>query len=175
MIKCTIFRCGWLASSFLDLCLHERTTKNITWNSMTSSLLGSCLLSWSILLIASTKHLKCPLDHNFHASLPSTTLGLPTPRAARPSHREKWPLSKELFLIPTWIAFDWLTQVMDLMWWVTMNPPFFKYFSFYMFKSFSFYQMISNSHCWRFLMTYLSRQHSPCKGRKACILLTYTY
>jgi len=30
-------------------------------------------------------------------------------------------------------------------------------------------------HCWRFLMTYLPRQHSPCKGRKACILLTYTY
>ena len=29
--------------------------------------------------------------------------------------------------------------------------------------------------CWRFLMTYLPRQHSPCKGRKACILLTYTY
>jgi len=29
--------------------------------------------------------------------------------------------------------------------------------------------------CWRFLLTYLPRQHSPCKGRKACILLTYTY
>ena len=99
--------CGWLASSF-DHCLHERTTKNITWNSMTSSRLGCSLLSWSILLMASTKHLKCPLDHHFHVSLPSTTLGLPTPRAARPSHREKWPLSKEPFLILTWITLiDW--------------------------------------------------------------------
>ena len=113
--------CGWPASSF-DHCLHERTTKNITWNSMTSSLLGCCLLSWTILLIASTKHLKCPLDHHFHVSLPNTALGLPTSRAASPSHREKWPLSKEPFLTLTWIAFDWLIQVMDLIWWVTMNP-----------------------------------------------------
>jgi len=33
---------------------------------------------------------------------------------------------------------------------------------------------LPNPNCWRFLMTYLPRQHSPCKGRKTCILLTYT-
>jgi len=37
------------------------------------------------------------------------------------------------------------------------------------------YKDIHKNGCWRFLMTHLPRQHSPCKGRKACILLTYTY
>jgi len=132
MIKCTISWCGWLASSFLDLCLHERTTKNITWNSMTNSLLVCYLLSWSILLIASTKHLKCPLYHHFHVSLPSTTLGLPTPRAASPSHREKWPLSKELFLILTWML--WLIDSSDGLNVMSNHESFFKSF-FYLFKS----------------------------------------
>ena len=72
--------CGWLASSF-DQCLHERTI----WNTMTSSLLGVTCFSWSTLLIASTKHIKCPSDHHFHVSLPSTTLGLPTHRWQAPT------------------------------------------------------------------------------------------
>ena len=97
---------GLLHLFLIIACMRE--LKNITCNSMTSSLLGCCLLSWSILLIASTRHLKCPSDHHFHVSLPSTTLGLPIPRAAHPSHREKWPLSKEPFLTLTWIALiDW--------------------------------------------------------------------
>ena len=102
-------------------CMREllRISLEIAWLAL---FFGCCLLSWSILLIASTKHLKCPSDHHFHVSLPSTTLGLPTPRAAHPSHRDKWPLSKEPFLTLIWIAFDWLIQVMDLIWWVTMNP-----------------------------------------------------
>jgi hypothetical protein len=45
---------------------------------MTSSILGVACYFWSTLLIASTKHLKCPSDHHFYVSLSSTTLGLPT-------------------------------------------------------------------------------------------------
>ena len=75
--------CGWLASSF-DQCLHERAIWNTTWITMTNSLLGVACFSWSTLLIASTKHLKCFSDHHFHVSLPSTTLGLPTHRRQVP-------------------------------------------------------------------------------------------
>ena len=46
---------------------------------------SSQVFSWSTLLIASTKHLKCSSNHHFHVSLPSTTLGLPS-FATSPSH-----------------------------------------------------------------------------------------
>jgi hypothetical protein len=52
---------------------------------MISSLLGVTCFSWSILLITSIKHLKCPSDHHFHISLLSTTLGLPTHRQQAPT------------------------------------------------------------------------------------------
>jgi hypothetical protein len=55
------------------------------------------------------------------------------PWAASPLSREKWPLSKEPFLTLTWIAFDWLIYGLNLM----SNLELF-------FKSYSFYQMISN-------------------------------
>jgi hypothetical protein len=114
--------CGWLASSF-DQCLHERTIcDNTTWIVMTSSLLGVACFSCSILLIASTKHLKCSSDHHLYVSLPSTTLGLPTHWVASPYTREKWPLFKEPFLTLTWNEFDWLIQVMGLTRCVTLTP-----------------------------------------------------
>ena len=133
--------CGWLAL-FFDPCLHERTIWNTTWIFMTSSLLGVACFSWSILLIASTKHLKCPSDHHFHVSLPSTTLGLPTYRRQAPTlgrsdlspKNHSWhSLEKNLLIDPS----DGFNLMSNL-------DSFFKSFSFYLFKSFSFYQMIPN-------------------------------
>ena len=117
MIKCTSY-CGWLASSF-DLCLHEITIWKTTWNIIISSLLGVACSSWSTLLIASTKHLKCPSDHHFHVSLSSTTLGLLTHRQQAPTlGRNDLSLRTILDTHLKWL--DWLIQVMDLTWWVTL-------------------------------------------------------
>ena len=113
MIKCTNSCCGWLASSFLH-CLHQSTIcENTTWNSMTCHLLGVACSSWSILLIASTKHLKYPSDHHFHVSLPSTTLGLSTHRR-QASTLGRSDLSPRTILDTHLKRFDWLIQVMDL-------------------------------------------------------------
>ena len=102
---------------------HPRCYNNITWNIMTSSLLGVACFSWSTLLISSTKHLKCPSDHHFHVSRPSTTLGLPTHRRQAPT---LWRSDiSPRTIIDThlkWIC--WLTQVMDLFWWVILIPSF---------------------------------------------------
>jgi hypothetical protein len=135
--------CGWLASSF-DLCLHERIIWSITWNIMTSSLLGVACFSWSTLLISSTKHLKYFLDHHFHVSLPSTILGLPI-------HRWQAPTLGRSDLFPknhSWYSLEiaWLIDPSDGLNLMSNPDSFFKSFSFYLFKSISFYQMISNSH-----------------------------
>ena len=77
--------CGWLASSF-DQCLHESINVRIPLEiSRLALFLGVACFSWSILLIASIKHLKCPSNHHFHVSLPSTTLDLPTHRQQAPT------------------------------------------------------------------------------------------
>ena len=135
--------CGWLALSF-DQCLHERTIWNTTWNNMISSLLGVAYFSRSTFSIASTKHLKYFSDHYFHISLPSTTLGLPTHRRQAPTLREKWPLSKN----HSWYSLE-MTWLIDPSYGLNLMSnlnSFFKSFSFFLFKFFSFYQMISNSH-----------------------------
>ena len=119
-IKCSNSCCGWLASSFVQ-CLHERTVWNTTWIAMTSSLLGVAFFSWSTLLIASTKNLKCPSDHHFHVSLPSTILGLPTHRRQAPTLGRS-DLSPKTILDTHLKWLDWLIQVMDLTWWVTLIP-----------------------------------------------------
>ena len=142
-IKCTILSCGWLALSF-DQCLHERTIWNTTWNIMTSSLLGVACFSWSILLISSTKHLKYPSDHHFYVSLPSTTLGSPI-------HRRQAPTLGRSDLFPknhSWYSLEiaWLIDPSDGLNLMSNIDSFFKSFYFYLFKSFSFYQMISNHH-----------------------------
>ena len=111
---------------------------------MTSSLLGVACFSWSILLIASTKHLKYPSEHHFHISLPSITLSLPTHRRQAPTLGRS-DLSPRIILDThlKWLDLidpsDGLNLMSDL-------DSFFKSFSFYLFKSFSFYQMISNHH-----------------------------
>ena len=119
MIKCTFLL--WLACFiFWSLLAWEHQFENTTWNIMTSSLLGVACFSWSTLLIASTKHLKCSSDHHFYVSLPSTTLGSPTHRRQAPTLREKWPLSKNHSWYLKWL--DWLILVMDLTWWVILIP-----------------------------------------------------
>ena len=105
---------------------------------------GCCLLSRSIILVASTKHLKCPLDHHFHVNLSSTTLGLPT-KGGKPLHIGRSDLSSRTILDTHLKWLDWLIQVMDLIWWVTMNPSLSSFY-FYLFKYFSFSQMISICH-----------------------------
>ena len=133
MIKCTILL--WLACFFISsLLAWEHQCENTTWNIMTSSLLGVACFSWSILLIASTKHLKCLLDHHFHVSLPSTTLGLPT-------HRRQAHTLGRSDLSPmnhSWHSLEmtWLIDPRDRLNLMSNHETFF--------KSFSFYQMISN-------------------------------
>ena len=99
--------CGWLASSF-DQCFHERTTLNTTWNNMISSLLGVACFSWSTLLIASTKHLKCFSDHHFHVSLSSTTPGSPTHRRQAPTLGRSDLFPKRTILDTHLKYLDWL-------------------------------------------------------------------
>ena len=118
MIKCTFLL--WLACfTFWSMLAWEHQCENTTWNIMISSLLDVACFSWSTLLIASIKHLKCPSDHHFHVSLPSTTLDLPT-------HRRQAPTLGRIDLSPRTILdthlkwLDWLIQVMDLAWWVTL-------------------------------------------------------
>ena len=82
---------------------------------------GVACFSWSILLIASTKHLKCPSDHHFHVSLPSTTLGLPIHRRQDPTLGRS-DLSPRTILDTHLKWLDWLIQVMDLTWWLTLIP-----------------------------------------------------
>ena len=142
MIKCTSC-CGWLTFTF-DQCLHERIILNITWIFMISSLLGvACSLDQSF-WFSSTKHLKCSLDHHFHISLSSTTLGLPT-------HRRQAPTLGRSDLSPKnhpWHSLEmtWLIDPSDGLNLMSNLESFFKSFSFYLFKSFSFFQMISNCH-----------------------------
>ena len=122
--------CGLLALSF-DQCLHERTILNTTWIDMTSSLLGVAYFSWSTLLIALTKHLKYSSDHHFHVSLPSTTLGLPTHRRQAPTLGRS-DLSLRIILDTHLKWLDWLIQVMDLTWWVTLIPSLSSFLSSYL-------------------------------------------
>jgi hypothetical protein len=105
-------------------------------------LLGVACFSWSTLLIASTKHLKCPSDHHFYASLPSTTLGLPTHRWQAPTlgRSDLSPKNHSWYLLEITLLID-PSDGLNLM---SNLESFFKSFSFYLFKSFSFYQMISN-------------------------------
>ena len=105
---------------FIFACMKELIW-NTTWKIMISSLLGVACFSWSTLLIASTKHLKCPSDHHFHVSLPSTTLGLPTHRRQAPTLGRS-DLSPRIILDTHLKLLDWLIQVMDLTWWVTSIP-----------------------------------------------------
>ena len=143
MIKCTFLL--WLTCFiFWSLIAWEYQFENTTWNIMTSSLLGVACFSWSTLLIASTKHLKCSSDHHFHINLPSTTLGLPT-------HRRQAPTLGRSDLSPknhSWYSLEmaWLIDPSDGLILMSNLHSFFKSFSFYLFKSFSFYQIISNSH-----------------------------
>ena len=135
MIKCTFLL--WLTCFiFWSLLAWEYQFENTTWNIMISSLLGVACFSWSTLLIASTKHLKCSLDHHFHVSLPSTTLGLPTHRRQAPTLGRS-DLSPRI-IIDThlkWICLIDPSDELDLM----KNLDSF-------FKSFCFYQMIFNGH-----------------------------
>jgi hypothetical protein len=64
-------------------------------------------------------------------------------KAAHPYTREKWPLSKEPFLT---LEMTWLIDPSDGLNLMNNLQSFFKSFSFYLFKFFSFYQMISNNH-----------------------------
>ena len=133
MTKCTIMM--WLACFFFYQCLYERTIWNTIWIFMTSSVLGVACFSWSILLIASTKHLKCPLNHHFHVSLSSTTFDLHT-------HRRQAPTLGRSDLSPknhSWHSLEmtWLIDLRDRLNLMSNHETFF--------KSFSFYQMIFNS------------------------------
>ena len=120
MIKCTFLL--WLAYFFISSLLAcEHQCENTTWNIMTSSLLGVACFSWSTILIVSTKHLKCPLDHHFYVSLPNTTLDLPTHRRQAPTLGRS-DLSPRTILDTHLNWLDWLIQVMDLTWWVTLIP-----------------------------------------------------
>ena len=119
--------CGWLASSF-HLYLHEsinlRISLEIPWLALFWVLLA---FLGQPLLIASTKHLKYFSDHHFHVSLLSTTLGLPTHRRQAPTLGRS-DLSPRTILDTHLKWLDWLIQVMDLTWWVTLIPslsPFF--------------------------------------------------
>ena len=127
--------CGWLIL-FFDQCLHKRTIWNTTWIAMTSSLLGVACFSWSTLLIALTKYLKCSSNHHFHVSLSSTTLGLPT-------HRRQASTLGRSDLSPKnhpWYSLE-MTWLIDLSDELNLMSNFDSFF-----KSFSSYQIISNSH-----------------------------
>jgi hypothetical protein len=105
-----------------------------TWIIITNSLLDVACFSWSILLIASTKHLKCFSDHHFHISHPSTTLSLPT-------HRRQAPTQGRTDLSPknhSWYSLEitWLIDPSDGLNLMSNLEFFFKSFSFYLFKSF---------------------------------------
>ena len=65
-------------------CIRELFRKPLEISSLALFWVLLALLDQSF-LIASTKHLKCPLDHHFYVSLPSTTLGLPTHRRQAPT------------------------------------------------------------------------------------------
>ena len=141
-IKCTIMM--WLACFFFYQCLHERIIWNTTLIFMTSSLLAVACFSWSILLIASTKHLKCPSDHHFHVSLSSTTLSLSTHRRQAPTlGRSDLSLKNH-----SWHSLEmfWLIDPSEGLNLMSNLNSFFKSFSFYLFKSISFNQKISNCH-----------------------------
>ena len=128
---------------FWSMLVWEHQRENTTWNIMISSLLGVACFSWSTLLITSTKHLKYPSDHHFHVSLPSTTLGLPTHRWQAPTLGRS-DLFQEPFLIS--LEMTWLIDSSDGLNLVSNLDSFFKSFSFFLFKSFCFNQMISNHH-----------------------------
>ena len=120
MNKCTFLL--WLTCFiFWSLLAWEHQFENTTCNIMTSSLLGVACFSWSILLIASTKHFKCPSDHHFHVSLSRTILGLPIHRWQDPTLGRS-DLSPRTILDTHLKWLDWLIQVMDLTWWVTLIP-----------------------------------------------------
>ena len=120
MIKCTFLL--WLTCFiFWSMLAWEHQRENITWNIMISSLLGVACFSWKTLLIALTKHLKCFLDYHFHVSLPSIILGLPTHRRQAPTWGRS-DLSPRTILDTHLKYLDWLIQVKDLTWWVTLIP-----------------------------------------------------
>ena len=127
MIKCTILL--WLACFiFWSMLVWEHQSENTTWNIIISSLLGVACFSWSILLIASTKHLKCPLDHHFYVSLPNTTLGLPT-KGDKPLHIGRSDLSPKNH---SWYLLEiaWLIDPSDGLNLMSNLDSFFKSFSF---------------------------------------------
>jgi hypothetical protein len=117
--------------------LHESTTcENTTWIPMICSLFRCCLLSRSTLLISLTKHLKCFLDHHFHVSLPSTTLGLPTHRWQAPTlgRSDLSPKNHSWYLLELTLLID-PSDGLHLM---NNHKSLFKSFSFYLFESFFF-------------------------------------
>ena len=133
MIKCTIVL--WLAYIFTSSLLaweHHMWEYHLNSNDLLS--FGCCLLFRSTLLIALTKHLKCPLDHHFYVSLSSTTLGLPT-KGGKPLHIGRSDLSPKNH---SWHSHEmsWLIDPCDGLILMSNLKSFF--------KSFSFYQMISN-------------------------------
>jgi hypothetical protein len=143
-IKCTILSCGWLASSFAHCACMRELTWEYQLKYMTSSLLGvACFLDQPLWLLQLSIP-NVPRITTFMLAFQVPSL-VNLPKAVSPYQREKWPLSKEPFLILTWNDIVWSIKVMDLIWWVTLNSSL-SPFSFYLFKSFSFYQMISNYH-----------------------------
>ena len=112
--------CGWLASSF-DQCLHESTIWNTTWNIMTSSLLGVACFSWSILCFLqlsisnvsriTTSMLAFQVPHLVHLHI-----------GGKPLHLGRSDISPRTILDTHLKWLDWLIQVMDLTWWVTLIP-----------------------------------------------------
>ena len=141
MIKCTILSCGWLASSSINACMRALNVSNHL-NSNAQLSFGCCLLSRSTLLIPSTKHLKCSLDHHFHFSLPSTMLGLPTKGGKSLYQGEVTSLQRTI--LDTQLKQLCLIDPNDGINLMYNLESFFKSFSFYLFKSFSFYQKIFN-------------------------------
>jgi hypothetical protein len=123
--------------SSINACLKAPYVRNHL-NSIDLLSFGCCLLSRSTLLIASTKHLKCPLDYHFHISLPSTTIGLPI-KGGKPLYIGRSDLSPKNH---SWHLLEiyWLIDSSERLNLRSNHDSYFKSFSFYLFKSFYFYQ-----------------------------------
>jgi hypothetical protein len=103
---------------------------------MTSPLLVLLAFSWSTLLIASTKHLKCSSDHHFQVSLQGPKLGLPT-KGSKPLPKGE-VTSLQRTILDTHLKWYCLIDPSDGL---NLMESLFKSFSFYLIKSFSFYHM----------------------------------
>jgi hypothetical protein len=142
MIKCTILSCGCLASSFPHCACMRELMWEYQLKYMTSSILGVACFSWSTLLIALTKNLKCSSDHHFHVSLLSPKLGLPT-KGGKPLPKGE-VTSLQRTILDTNLKWHCLIDPSDGFNLMSNLESFFKSFSFYLFKSFCFYQIIFN-------------------------------